>query len=129
MPKEKKRVFPANYFFIGFVGLSLIGIVAFSFYSGLRINTLYPPMIDATMVVKLELTRSQLQVENILRNNRREKMDIDWSHFDRADWYLTAMLQGGENNEGKFLALDDAGLRKTVLETQKKIKVNFHRGR
>ena len=73
MPVKKKYLTIANRTLIGLTGFSLIGLIGFSFYSGLRMNALYPPIIDAVMVIKQESTLARLKFKDFLRDYRHEK--------------------------------------------------------
>ena len=121
MPIKKKYITIANRTLIGLTGFSLIGLIGFSFYSGLRMNALYPPIIDAVMVIKQESTLARLKFKDFLRDNRHEKLETVWHHLDEADWYANAMLRGGKNDKGEFLALESFGLRLIFFDVQQKL--------
>ena len=96
---------------IGIVGAFVIGIIGYGFYTGLRINKLYAPLIDAAMEIKLEATTAHLWFEEIVAGDRIESMQEVWDKLSLAEWYANAMLKGGESPEGIFLPLDDKELR------------------
>ncbi|MBT6595716.1 MAG: hypothetical protein HOB34_06425, partial [Nitrospina sp.] len=122
MTARQKRIASTNYVLIGLIGLSLIGMVSYSFYKGVRMTTMYAPLIDASMVIKLETTTAHLWFEEILHGDRHETMETVWGHLDRADWYVKAMLEGGTNHEGTFVPLDDMEMRQKILEAQEKLR-------
>ena len=122
MTARQKRIASTNYVLIGLVGLTLVGMVGYSFYKGVRMTTMYAPLIDAAMVIKLETTTAHLWFEEILHGDRHESMETVWDHLDQADWYVKAMLKGGTNHEGTFIPLDDLEMRQKVLEAQEKLR-------
>ena len=77
---------------------------------------IYAPLVDATMEVKYELSEGHLWLEEVISGDRHTDIETVWGHFDQALWYATAMLEGGENPEGKFIPLDDEKLRNSVIQ-------------
>ena len=122
MTARQKRIASTNYVLIGLIGLSLVGMVGYSFYKGVRMTTVYTPLIDAAMDIKLETTTAHLWFEEILHGDRHESMETVWDHLDRADWYVKAMLEGGTNHERTFVPLDDMEMRQKILEAQEKLR-------
>jgi hypothetical protein len=115
-----------RYLFIGTVALIVIGAMIYSFYSSNQMINKYSPLVDATMEVKFEATTAHLWFEEIISGDRYEN-DIEdiMKYIDQANWYATAMLEGGQNQEGTFILLSDLALRKevaTVIEQLKKFK-------
>ncbi|MEA1921275.1 MAG: ATP-binding protein [Pseudomonadota bacterium] len=106
------------YMMIGVVGFIVIGIVGYGFYTGNRMTTMYTPLVDAAMEIKLEVTTAHLWFEEIISGDRHEDMAAVWEHLEQADWYAKAMLEGGENIEGTFISLDDNKLRRLIMEVQ-----------
>lgn len=102
------------------MGLFMISILVYTFYTGYRMNKVYAPLIDAAMEIKLEATLAHLWFEEIMSGDHPTDMKEVWEHQDQAAWYAKAMLEGGRNQEGVFIALDDAEMRgkiKIVQET------------
>lgn len=106
------------YMMIGVVGFIVIGIVGYGFYTGNRMTTMYTPLVDAAMEIKLEVTTAHLWFEEIISGDRHEDMAAVWEHLEQADWYAKAMLEGGENIEGTLISLDDNKLRRLIMEVQ-----------
>lgn len=46
-------------------------------------------------------------VDEIISGDRREDIAAVWARLDQADWYASAMLEGGQNPQGTFFPLDD----------------------
>ncbi len=109
------------YLLIGTIGLIVIGIVGYGFYMGIRMNTLYAPLIDAAMEIKLEATAAHLWFEEIVSGDRHEDIERVWKHLDQADWYAQAMLRGGKKPERMFIPLDDTKIRQKLRDVQGKL--------
>ena len=99
----------------------IIGIMGYSYYVGKHMATVYTPLIDVTMEIKLESTIAHLKFEEILSGDRNRDMEQVEKHIEQADWYAEAILQGGENPEGKFIPLKNDLLRKEIKEVRNKI--------
>ena len=109
------------YLLIGITGLVVFGMIAYSHHKAIRMTTVYAPLIDAAMDIKLEATTAHLWFEEILSGDRHEDMEAVWNHLDQADWYARAMLEGGTNYEGTFIPLDDAEMRQNILAIRIKL--------
>jgi len=107
---------------IGFVGLLTALIVGYGFYTGQRIITDYAPQVDAAMEIKLEATLAHLWFEEFITGDITLEMIEIWEHFDLADWYIKAMLEGGENPEGTFYPIDDPIFQTKIKILQSKLK-------
>ncbi len=109
------------YLLIGTIGLIVIGIVGYGFYMGIRMNSVYAPLVDAAMEIKLEATAAHLWFEEIVSGDRHEDIERVWKHLDQADWYAQAMLRGGKKPEGMFIPLDDTKMRQKLRDVQGKL--------
>ncbi|RDH85491.1 MAG: PAS domain-containing sensor histidine kinase [endosymbiont of Escarpia spicata] len=83
----------------------------------LRIAKQSAPLIDATMEVKYELSLYHLWFEELVQQDPTVDREQVWQHLNQARWYANAMLEGGENREGRFQALDDPIPRAMILKT------------
>lgn len=109
--------FPA-YTFLVIITFSLImiSVVAYSFHLGFKMSKQFPPLVDATMEIKLETTTAHLWFEEIMSGDRNEKIEDVIRRIDKAMWYATAMLNGGDNSKGYIMPLTDPILRKDIKE-------------
>jgi len=82
----------------------------------------FTPLIDAAMEMRLEATTAHLWFEEIISGDRKVEIETVWTHLDRAQWYTSAMLVGGESLEGKFIALSDPVIIQEVLLVQGSLK-------
>ncbi|MBF0383701.1 MAG: serine/threonine-protein phosphatase [Magnetococcales bacterium] len=75
------------------------------------------PLVDASMEVKYELAMFHLWLEELLEQDSSLDKKQVWHHLLEARWYLRAMLQGGENHEGRFYPLEKSELRTMLNES------------
>jgi PAS domain S-box-containing protein/putative nucleotidyltransferase with HDIG domain len=99
------------------VTLLIMAIVYYSFHTGREIAKRYSPLVDAAMEIKLEATTAHLWFEEAISGDRTLDIEEIWAHLDQSEWYAHAMLDGGENQEGTFLALNSPHLRLKIEET------------
>lgn len=104
-------------FFTISLTLLTIAIVYYSFSSGRNIAERYTPLVDAAMEIKLEATTAHLWFEEIISGDLTVDIENVWTHIDQAEWYAHAMLDGGVNEEGTFVPLNDPILRLQIKET------------
>ena len=108
-------------FFSISITLLTMAIVYYSFYTGRNIVERYTPLVNAAMEVKLEATTAHLWFEEAISGDRTIDIDKIWAHLDQSEWYARAMLEGGINQNGTFLALNTPNLRLKIEETIKGI--------
>ncbi|WP_170235827.1 EAL domain-containing protein [Colwellia demingiae] len=99
------------------VTLFTMAIIYYSFLIGRDIAERYTPLVDATMEIKLEATTAHLWFEEIMSGDETIDIQDIWDNLDQSEWYAQAMLDGGTNEEGTFLALNDPSLRNQIEET------------
>jgi len=104
-------------FFSLVITLLIMTIIYYSFNTGRNIAERYAPLVDAAMEIKLEATTAHLWFEEVISGDRTIDINEVWSHLDQSQWYANAMLYGGKNHEGSFLALEDPYFRKQIEET------------
>jgi len=75
------------------------------------------------MEIKLEATSAHLWFEEIVSGDRSEDIDQVYQHLDQAQWYATAMLEGGTNLEGTFIPLKDPVFRSEIEKVFEKISI------
>lgn len=99
------------------VTLLTMAIIYYSFFIARDIAERYTPLIDATMEIKLEATMAHLWFEEIMSGDQTVNIENIWANLDQSEWYAQAMLDGGTNNEGTFLALNNPDLRSQIEDT------------
>jgi len=110
--------------FVLLIMLFIQGIVWKSFETGYGMTAKYTPLVDAAMEIKLEAALGHLWLEEIALGStlKNYKDDVE-PRFSQALWYANAMLNGGQNEEGVFIALsaDEERMRKLVQEAHASI--------
>ena len=93
---------------------------------GLELGVYEAPLADAAMEIKLTATKAQLWLEEILGGDSSEDVAQVWELLDQTLWYADAIIQGGENVEGRFYPSSD----ETVIEQTRQVRkhiVEFRR--
>lgn len=101
--------------------VAVISVMGYLVYSSNRLISHYTPTLDAAMEVKLETTMAHLWFEEIISGDPHATIEEVWSHLDRADWYASAMMEGGSKGNVVFLPLTDPGLRSSIQSVRKAI--------
>ncbi len=96
--------------------LLMLGLLIHSLLVGRLMTTKYTPLLDACMEIKMETTTAHLWFEEIVGGGKYVDIDKVQRHIDTATWYANAMLEGGQNQEGTFIALEDLQLRNDIKE-------------
>ncbi len=102
--------------------LAMVGVMLYSSFLGRSMAVRFAPLVDAAMEIKLEATTAHLWFEEIIGGDRYADIEEVWEHLDQAQWYARTMLEGGENPEGKFVALEDPALRHGIERTLEGIR-------
>ncbi|SCA55964.1 putative Methyl-accepting chemotaxis sensory transducer [Candidatus Terasakiella magnetica] len=71
---------------------------------GYEVSTNLAPLGDAAMEVKLTATQAHLIFEEIMSGDAGEDITQVWKLLDETLWYTDAILKGGTNDEGTFVA-------------------------
>ena len=108
---------------IGIIASLVVSMITYSLHKSVRMNTVYAPLIDAVMEIKLEAAVAHLWFEEILSGDRLEDIEVVWAHLDQSDWYARVMLEGGKNQHGTFVPLDNSKMRKHIIDIRAKIAV------
>ncbi|MBU0480011.1 MAG: response regulator [Proteobacteria bacterium] len=95
------------------------------------------PLVDAIMELKYWTSQGHLILEEILNGDQEEDIGNSWKNFDQALWYCDAILSGGQNEEGRYIASHSPLVRKKIEETRQyleefirlaKKRYSFHSG-
>jgi signal transduction histidine kinase len=109
-----------TYLLMALLGLFIAGTLVYSYNKAVRMSTLYAPLINASVEVELNVTMAHLLVEEILNGDHFEETQV-WDNYSRADWYVQAMLNGGQKGEDTILPLEDDGMRLIVQDLSKRL--------
>jgi methyl-accepting chemotaxis protein len=83
---------------------------------GVEVAERLAPLGDAAMEIKLSATEAHLIFEEIMAGDAGEDIQQVWDLLDDARFYANAILNGGENAEGRFYASEDPVVRTAVGE-------------
>ncbi|MEA3224771.1 MAG: hypothetical protein U9Q07_02390, partial [Planctomycetota bacterium] len=123
--RSKRRKNPVLwiYLLIGFVAAVAVSSMGYILYVGNHMVAEHAPLIDAALKIEIEATTSHLLLEEVISGDRHASIDDVLVPIDKADWYVQAMLEGGESTDGKFVSSKDphlrqeiAGMRSTLAE-------------
>lgn len=108
----------------------ITGVVALVFTisignSGKEVGEELAPLGDAAMEIKLSATTAHLKFEEIMAGDESESVQVVWNMLDESIWYCNAILNGGENSEGKFIASTDPKVLAKIQDV--KISLNNFR--
>jgi signal transduction histidine kinase len=109
-----------TYLLMALLGLFIAGTLIYSDNKAVRMNALYAPLINASVEVELNVTMAHLLVEEILNGDHFEEAQV-WENYSRADWYIQAMLKGGQKGEDSILPLEDGRMRLIVQDLSKRL--------
>ena len=94
-----------------FLGVSGVVFSNLQHRSGQNVGADLAPLADATMEIKLTATQAHLLLEEILAGDAGEDVEEVWRLLDETRFYVDAILNGGENEEGIFVATTDPEVR------------------
>ncbi len=89
--------------------------------TGLFATSRLAPQVDAMMEIKLATTSAHLNFEELMSGDRERRIEEVWRLFDEADWYCNAVLNGGRNDEGTYIATSDSVLREKVERVRRSL--------
>jgi|GEM_PF-1617055 len=121
LEKKKKVQLRLIYLLASFVALVIVASMGYIFYAGNRMASVHGPLIDAAMEIKLEATTAHLWFEEIISGDTTHDFNDILKDINDADWYANAMLEGGENPEGKFYPLEDFKAIQGIREVRRKL--------
>jgi methyl-accepting chemotaxis protein len=76
------------------------------------------PLGDAAMEIKLSATRAHLIFEEIMSGDGSEDIKEVWDLLAESAWYVDAIMTGGQNDEGTFLASKNAGVQSKMVQVK-----------
>lgn len=103
----------------------ILVVLISSFYSSFLSRKMverYTPLIDAAMEIKLQATMGHLWFEEAISGDTTIDIEEVWQLLDLSKWYANAMLEGGQNQEGVFIALEDHTLRARLERVLRDLK-------
>ncbi len=116
--------------FFGFsiIGLLIVALGLFSIYfsdtikdEGFEVGAHYAPLADAAMEIKLTASEAHIIIEEAINKEGNKNIQSAWESLDESLWYCNAILNGGENDEGKFIASENIDVINKITEVKKQI--------
>jgi signal transduction histidine kinase len=100
----------------------VLGMIASSYYSNMRMISVYEPLIDAASRIKYQGTLSHLWFEEYISGDKNETTDVVLSHLDKAEWNSHAMLDGGTTDNRTILPLENPEMRNKINSVIKRLR-------
>ena len=113
---KREQVSIKPFFLIALITVAALVIIFISFSQGYRMTAKHSGLIDAAMEIKLEATFAHLWLEELLSGDEYESIEKVKGHLTTSAWYAHAMLDGGTNSEGTFIALEDEAIREVTTD-------------
>jgi methyl-accepting chemotaxis protein len=89
---------------------------------GVAVGERLAPLGDAAMEIKLTATQAHLLFEEIMSGDDGEDINEVWSLLDETRFYTRAILEGGENDEGRFYPTDSPEVRRKIENVQRMVE-------
>jgi len=90
---------------------------------GVLVGERLGPLVDAAMEIKLTATKAHLLFEEIMAGDEGESIDEVWKLLAESGFYARAIVEGGENDEGKFYPTSSEPVRQKIVEVQEHLRV------
>ncbi len=105
------------------IGAGVTGIVMTNSVgnSGVEVGAHLAPLGDATMEIKLTATTAHLIFEEIMAGDASEDVEVVWTLLNETLWYCDAILQGGSNDKGTFVASKDPLVLEKVAQVRESV--------
>jgi methyl-accepting chemotaxis protein len=95
-------------------GAAGIGFVLDVGNNGEHVGEDLAPLANAAMEIKLSATTAHLLFEEIMAGDTTEDINEVWALLDETLWFAGVILNGGENEEGRFVATTSPEVREKV---------------
>ncbi len=115
-----------GFFFIAFL-TGLVGAMGIYFSrqigkEGEIIAEDLSPRANAIMQVQLSATKAHLLFEEIVAGDTTENIQDVWDFLNESVWYCNAILNGGENQNGKISPTNNVDIREKITAVRGKIE-------
>ncbi|MBI5440571.1 MAG: sensor histidine kinase [Deltaproteobacteria bacterium] len=105
---------------IAAVGLAVLCVTGYGFYTGNRLNSVYAPLAEATMEIKMRGANAHLLMEEWLFGDPEVELSEVWAEMDKADSYARAMLEPDPGG-GRLIPLRDGDMRRKIAGVREKL--------
>lgn len=119
---QRNNAFPRRLVgLIVFVALVVALLILSSYRLGSRMIERYTPLVDAVMELQLHVTTSHLWFEEILSDDKNERISLVYNHLDMAERYVELMLYGGMLEGVYYTPLQDEQMIAAIDAVQDKL--------
>jgi len=99
---------------IALMTMLVTGSMLFIYAKGTQMVAEHEPLLAADELIRLEVVLVHLRFAELTFGDADVKIDAIWKHFDQAEWYAHAMLEGGQDDKNIYVPIDDPQLREEV---------------
>lgn len=103
---------------ISIVGLIVVGVMMFGFYMSKHLYKVNIPLSDASMEIRIDAIQAYLWFEELLGGDEDKSMAEILQLQERAEWYVKAMIEGGESSHLKLAPLKEIELQDDIQQLQ-----------
>ncbi|MCG8566626.1 MAG: methyl-accepting chemotaxis protein [Desulfobacterales bacterium] len=89
---------------------------------GIVVGNQLAPLADAAMEIQLTATTAHLVFEEIMAGDQGESIQEVWKLLGETQFYCRAILQGGENEEGRYLPTQDPEIRSRISQVATRVE-------
>ncbi|MEZ5932120.1 MAG: methyl-accepting chemotaxis protein [Alphaproteobacteria bacterium] len=90
--------------------------------SGIDLGAKLAPLGDAAMEIKLTATTAHLFFEEIMAGDGGEDIEEVWALLAETQFYADAILNGGENDEGRFYPAESPAVRQKIESVRQQVQ-------
>jgi PAS domain S-box-containing protein len=110
------RLLSISIFLIGILTFSFIGVLLYTGNTSQTLANEQSPQIRAIKQIKIEIITAHLWLEEILSGDGSENIKSVYSNFEKADYHLNLLLNGGELESNLFFAIDNIDVQHKIRE-------------
>ena len=116
-----KSKFAKFYLLLAALGLSIAGMMGYSFYTTTHIINVYTPLVHAAEEIQKSVTTSHLWLEEMLSGDGKVNLDGIRDEISKAEQYIHAMLFGARIEGQKVARVDNDQMREAVILVQERL--------
>jgi signal transduction histidine kinase len=120
---KQSRLLLRIYLLMAVLVVVVVGAMGYNFYVSYHTVRLHHPQLKACMSARNEITRAHLWLEEVLSIDRYEDPAKVWNGFEKAQWYIDALLDGGKDDHYNYRPLQ----REQDIENVNEIRKNLNR--
>ena len=110
------------YLLIALAGLLFLGLIAYGFYSGERLQDLNSPLLAAIKEIQLETGAAKYGIREIIKGNADLNPEPVWAYVDEAIWYLQILLNEHFNSFADSLVHGETDVKNHIENLKFKLE-------